>query len=275
MEKIHIERNTVQETLIIPLYARKLCTEKYPNLFKDERAVELIGRLDYDFSQINADSFSVKFGALETAMRQYDMAAEVREYLKTNPKAAVVNIGCGLDQTGENCDNGQCKIYNIDLPDVIAVRNQLLPPAERVTNIAADINNFSWFEKIDNSHGAVFFAAGVFYYFKREQVITLINAMAQKFKGGKLVFDAANKRAVKIMVKEIIKKSGMDVDAFTYIDNLDKDLASHLKNAKVTSRGYMLGYNNLKDKSVRKTYRLLAKVADKFMKMKIVRADFI
>lgn len=27
MERYHIEKNTVQETLVIPLYGRKLCTE--------------------------------------------------------------------------------------------------------------------------------------------------------------------------------------------------------------------------------------------------------
>ena len=29
--KHEIEKNTVQETLVIPLYSRKLCTELYPN----------------------------------------------------------------------------------------------------------------------------------------------------------------------------------------------------------------------------------------------------
>ena len=37
--KYKIEKNTVQETLIIPLYSRKLCTELYPNLYRDETAV--------------------------------------------------------------------------------------------------------------------------------------------------------------------------------------------------------------------------------------------
>lgn len=31
----HIEKNTVQETLIIPLYGRKVCSEHFPDLFKD------------------------------------------------------------------------------------------------------------------------------------------------------------------------------------------------------------------------------------------------
>ena len=33
--KYKIEKNTVQETLILPLYSRKLRTELYPNLYRD------------------------------------------------------------------------------------------------------------------------------------------------------------------------------------------------------------------------------------------------
>ena len=39
--KYKIEKNTVQETLIIPLYARKMCSELYPTLYYDETASEL------------------------------------------------------------------------------------------------------------------------------------------------------------------------------------------------------------------------------------------
>ena len=41
-----IEKNTVQETLIIPLYARKMCSELYPNLYRDEAALRLGGAVD-------------------------------------------------------------------------------------------------------------------------------------------------------------------------------------------------------------------------------------
>ena len=64
---------------------------------------------------------------VNAAMRRTDLAWEVRDYLRTHPAAAVVNLGCGLDNTGRSCDNGTCRIYNLDLPDVIAVRGQLLP----------------------------------------------------------------------------------------------------------------------------------------------------
>ena len=76
-----------------------------------------------------------QFVFLECAMRQSDLACEVRDYLRSYPNAAVVNLGCGLDVTGRACDNGTCKIYNLDFPDVIAVRDALLPAGEREKNI--------------------------------------------------------------------------------------------------------------------------------------------
>ena len=114
--KYKIEKNTVQETLILPLYSRKLCTELYPNLYRDETAVRLLDQIDYDFSGAEKSSRSLmqRFGALEVAMRQNDLTFEVQAYLKTHPCAAVVNLGCGLDNTGRACDNGRCKIYNLD-----------------------------------------------------------------------------------------------------------------------------------------------------------------
>ena len=54
--KYKIEKNTVQETLIIPLYARKVCSELYPNLYRDETAVRLIDEIDYDFSEAEKNS---------------------------------------------------------------------------------------------------------------------------------------------------------------------------------------------------------------------------
>ena len=54
--KCKIEKNTVQETLILPLYSRKLCTELYPNLYRDETAVRLLDQIDYDFSEAEKSS---------------------------------------------------------------------------------------------------------------------------------------------------------------------------------------------------------------------------
>ena len=275
--KYKIEKNTVQETLIIPLYARKVCSELYPNLYRDETAVRLIDEIDYDFSETEKKSRSLmqRFGSLEVAMRQNDLAFELRNYLKTHPNAAVVNLGCGLDGTGKNCDNGNCKIYNLDFPDVIKLRNELLPAGEREENIACDLNDTAWFSQIDASGGAVFFASGVFYYFLTEQVKALVQRMAGAFPGGVLVFDAANRTAVKMIAKTWLKSAKIqDVGAYFAVSDAPKEIGPWDSRLQVTGRGYMLGYNDLRDPSVSGFFRFLAKVGDGVMKMQIVKIGF-
>ena len=274
-----MEKNSIQETLIIPLYGRALCSRKFPHLFTDRTAAELLERIDYDFSALErkSDSLMQTFGALEVAMRQSDLAFEVRDYLNTHPKAAVVNLGCGLDQTGRSCDNGQCRIYNLDLLDVMAVRETLLPAGERERNLAADLNDFSWFDAIDTptEDGAVFFAAGVFYYFRTEQVCALCEAMAERFPGGRLVFDAAGPTAVKLMLKTWVKQAGIrDVGAYFSVQDIAKELTAWSDRISVSGRGYMLGYQDLRGPGIRIIHRLLARIADGPMKLQIVRMDF-
>ena len=275
--KYKIEKNTVQETLIIPLYSRKLCSELYPSIYRDETAVRLIDKIDYDFSDAAKSSRGLmqRFGSLEVAMRQNDLAFEVRDYLKAHPKAAVVNLGCGLDGTGRACDNGSCKIYNLDYPDVIAVRNELLPAGEREENIPCDLNDTEWFTKIDASNGAIFFASGVFYYFLTEQVKALVQKTADAFPGGVLVFDAANRTAVKMIAKTWLKSAKIkDVGAYFAVSDAQKELSPWDNRLRVTSRGYMLGYDDLRDPSVSGFFRFLAKVGDNALKMQIVKIDF-
>ena len=74
--KYKIEKNTVQETLILPLYSRKLCTELYPNLYRDETAMHLIDQIDYDFSEAEENSRSLmqRFGALAFLERKVNMS---------------------------------------------------------------------------------------------------------------------------------------------------------------------------------------------------------
>ena len=275
--KYHIEKNTVQETLVIPLYGRKMCSTLYPRLFYDETAIRLMDEIDYDFTLLEKKSKSLmqRFGFLEAAMRQNDLAWEVRDYLASHPDAAVVNLGCGLDNTGRSCDNGRCRIYNLDFPDVIRVRDELLPAGEREENIPCDLNDTSWFGRIDASNGVVFFAAGVFYYFLTEQVKALVQAMHAAFPGGRLVFDAANRKAVKLMLKTWLKTAAIqDVGAYFAVADAKKELSPWALGMQVSSRGYMLGYHDLKDPSVSGFFRFLSRVGDNSMNMQIVRLEF-
>ena len=137
------------------------------------------------------------------------------------------------------------------------------------------MNDTAWFYQIDASGGAVFFASGVFYYFLTEQVEALVQAMAGAFPGGVLVFDAANRAAVKMIAKTWLKSAKIkDVGAYFAVSDAPKEIGAWDSRLQVTSRGYMLGYNDLKDPSVSGFFRFLAKVGDGMMNMQIIKIGF-
>lgn len=277
MQKVKIEKNTVQETLLVPLYGRKMCSEKFPELYTDIFAKNLCDRLDYDFSELERknNSFLYEFGSLEAAMRQLDIMWEIKEYLKTYPKATVVNLGCGLDETGKACNNRSCKIVNIDFPDVIEVRNQLISNYERERNVASDLKDYSWMNEVDGSNGVIFFAAGVFHYFKRNEVKDLVLELSKRYVGGCLIFDSVGKLGLKLMMSKTLKNMGIsDVEGLFYTNNPIQDLNWSDK-IRITSKGYMLGYYNMKSPGIHFSHRLLAGIGDNMMKMAINKMEFI
>lgn len=275
VDKIVIEKNTVQETLIIPLYGRKMCSEKFPDFYQDYFAQALCDKLAYDFSELEKkkNSFLYEFGALEAAMRQLDIMWEIKDYLKAYPEATIVNLGCGLDGTVKACDNGFCHMVNIDFEDVIAIRNQLIEPSEREMNLASDLKDYSWMDKVDGSHGVIFFAAGVFHYLKKEEVKNLVLEFSERFPKGTLVFDSVGKFGLKIMMKKVLKNMKIDnVEGYFYMDD-PKELDWSDK-IMVSSKGYMLGYYDMKSSGIHFLHRFLARLADKKMKMAVTCLKF-
>ncbi len=274
--KYHIEANSIQETLVIPLFGRLVCSERFPQLFADPEAKRICDSLDYDFAgkRKKMESPAGLFGALEVAQQQYDLRCEVEAYLKAHPRAAVVNLGCGLDDTFTKCDNGLCRGYNIDLSDVIRVRNELLPAVDRETNLAWDLNDYGWMEQIDAKDGAILFAAGVFYYFWTDEVKRLFDAMARRFPGGVLAFDTCNERGAKLMRKTWLKEAGItDVSAFFSLEDEGALGAWNNRFASVTAKSYMRGYRDIY-RDVSLFHKLMIRFCDSLVNMKIVKIVF-
>lgn len=277
-DKLQIQPGTAQETLIIPLYARKKCGDKFPELYADPAATEICNRLDYDFSELNKkyDTTFYEFGALEGAMRQLDMMYEINDYLRNHPNASIVCLGCGLDLDSRRCGNQQNKIFNVDFPDVIAMREELAGTNPRETNIVSDLTDLSWMDQVDARNGAVFYAAGVFHYLKKENVKAIVLKMTELFPGCRLVFDTVGTLGYKLMMRVILKKHGMNnFGNLFYTNNSVKDLSSWSDKISVSSKGYMLGYYDMKLPSIKGIHRLLVNIGDNIMHMQIVKIELL
>ena len=87
-EKVNV--TGVPETMIQTLYARAKETKKQNAKIKDEIAVELVEKLDYDFSKADKDS-AMTYGVIA---RTIVLDRMVRQYLENHENAVVVNIAC-------------------------------------------------------------------------------------------------------------------------------------------------------------------------------------
>jgi len=102
-----------------------------------------------------------------------------------------------------------------------------------------------------------------------------VQGMADAFPGGVLVFDAANRTAVKMIAKTWLKSAQIkDVGAYFAVSDAPQEIGAWDSRLRVSSRGYMLGYTDLKDPSVSGFFRFLARVGDGMMKMQIVKIRF-
>ena len=211
---IKINLGEIQETLLLPLYARAKETEKKDPLVCDTYARDILAKVDYDFSQF--EKGQIENHQLIWALRAYNFDTIVRTFLEDNRDAVVINIGAGLDTTFKRVDNGAVIWINIDLPDVAALRQKLIPDTEREMTIAKSVFDFTWIDDIalkTKGKPIMIMAAGVLFYFETSDIKTLFCNLAKAYPLAHVVFDAMSWVAVWASNLTIMRKSGMDSSA--------------------------------------------------------------
>ena len=120
----------VPETMLQTVFARAKET-KTRGAITDSKAVEIIDRLDYDFSAADQDT-AMHSGVIA---RTIVLDRLVKAYLAGHGGAVVVNVACGLDTRCYRV-SGYSHWYDLDLPETIAVRKRLLPESGSISQIA-------------------------------------------------------------------------------------------------------------------------------------------
>jgi O-methyltransferase involved in polyketide biosynthesis len=221
MEKqsTHAITDAVADTLFIPLYMRCLETREQGGIIHDPAACQLVDQLDYDFSRYDQAPRS-RVGTC-IRVRHFDEAA--RRFIDSHPDPVVINLGCGLDTRAQRVGRQKALFYNLDLPEVIQLRESLLPADERNISMARSLFDGAWAEEIRTRHpnaDMLVIAEGVFMYFPEEQIRPVIQQIASTLAPGELVFDACTSTGCKISSRhDTIKHTravfrwGLDNDA--------------------------------------------------------------
>lgn len=211
-EKINLELGDIQTTLLLPLWGRAVETEKKSPLLLDNAALELINKINYDFSTISKKITQISQRGW--VIRSLLIDKIIRQFIKCHPNATIVNIGCGLDTTFERINNDKILWYDLDLPDVIKLRRKLIQENKKRKYIATSFLDNKWLEQLDIEGNVLFIAAGVLYYFEENQIREFFIKIADLYLDSEFVFDASSPIGVRMANKMVIKNSGMDLNSF-------------------------------------------------------------
>ena len=176
----------VSATTLWTLFFRATEAKRSDGVIRDPWAVNLFDAISYDY---------LKFGRPNQshALRAVAFDRELQEYLTSHPKASVVSLAEGLQTSFWRLHArdmvDELTWYSIDLPSVMALRGQLLPHDDRIVSLAQSALDFSWMDKVDQSHGVFITAEGLLMYLDPDDARGLIGECAARFPGGRMMFD--------------------------------------------------------------------------------------
>ena len=217
----------VAETLFMPLYIRALESQRPDALIHDDKAVALTKQLNYDSAWIKKMMVD-EDDKVSLILRNREFDRNARDFLSRSPEAVVVHIGCGLDSRFERVDNGKVEWYDLDLPQVVELRRELIgDESSRYHFLAYSAFDRAWLEivSVHRRRPFLFLAEGVLMYFEEAQVKSLVLMLREHFPGAELVFDAFSPYLVRMNNLRISRtkigarynwglKRGKDVEAW-------------------------------------------------------------
>jgi O-methyltransferase involved in polyketide biosynthesis len=174
----------VSETMLWTLYNRASEAQRPDGVLTDPESIRICQAIDYDFLR----HFGIPTGVL--AARAAEIDRVLRRWLVHHPDGCVVSLGEGLETQARRVDNGTMRWLSVDLPDAIRLREHFLTPTDRFRHVAAGALDLAWMDAVEPSREVFIVAQGLLMYLPPDEVRQLFCAIADRFPGAQIVFDA-------------------------------------------------------------------------------------
>ncbi len=191
----------VEETALLTLYARAIESKSTDPILKDPKLEKLVEEIDPLLQEANSKMAKrLRKRAIDPRLtvhiqiraKKYDDYAH--EFLDKHPESVIINIGCGLDTRFFRVDNGQVQFFDLDLPDMIKLKRQLIEENKHYHMIGQSVLDFGRMVPIAALHRpTLILAEGVFMYLPKEKVEELVLELQNRFPNSELVCELTNR----------------------------------------------------------------------------------
>ncbi|BBX01088.1 methyltransferase [Mycolicibacterium moriokaense] len=195
----------VSETALMTLKVRATEASRPDSIIDDPMAIKLVEAIDFPWA---------KFGVSrrqDMAVRSRAFDAETRRYLADHPRATVVALAEGLQTSFYRLDASdvghEFRWLTVDLPPMVELRRKLLPPSDRIAMCAQSALDFSWMDRVATDDGVFITAEGLLMYLQPDEALRLIAACAERFPGGRMMFDLPPAWFAKAITSGVLRPS--------------------------------------------------------------------
>lgn len=205
-DKLHVDLSGAPQTMLATLYAKGLDADLPRPILADRYAKDIVARLDYDWSQTTITARTSP--SVTTRSAHFDLWT--RQFLAVHPKATVLHLGCGLDSRCLRVDPGpDVEWYDVDYPDVIAIRAQLFPSRPHCHVVSASVTDPGYLADLPTDRPTLLIAEGLTMYLQREDGLALLRRVVERFRSGELQFDAFNRLGIKTQwTNRVVTRAG-------------------------------------------------------------------
>jgi O-methyltransferase involved in polyketide biosynthesis len=176
----------IEATALLTHHARALDSRSAHPILGDSLAEQVSGRIDYDFAGLGVGTSVV----CQTALRAKMLDDRVRAFVTAHPNAVVVDLGGGLDCGAYRVDPPRSvDWYTVDLPAVVALRDEVLPSRAGTHSVGASLAERDWPDAIPSDRPTVLVADGLLAFLAEAVVIDLFRRIPEHFGAGELAFN--------------------------------------------------------------------------------------
>ena len=193
MPKIKIDLiEGVSMSLFSTLYMKYIEAKKKNGVIFDQRSIDIVETIDYDFSKFNPTKNNIN----SIVLRAKYFDEKVSLFIQKNKNPIIVTLGCGLDTRKYRIKNSEKAIfYEIYFPNVINLRTKLIPPQKNDNYLGQSILDNDWINTLAKKHNNaqfIFIIEGVLMYLHESEVKKIIQNIAEYFPNCEIHFDASN-----------------------------------------------------------------------------------
>jgi O-methyltransferase involved in polyketide biosynthesis len=121
----------------------------------------------------------------------------VQQFIIRHPDAVALDLGVGLDtRVFRIAPPPTVDWYDIDFPEVITARHQLLPDGATAHGIGTDLTDPRWLDAVPSDRPAVIVADGLMAFLTQDDMIALLNRLISHFPGGEVAFNGYGRFAI-------------------------------------------------------------------------------